>query len=356
MTVQRDYTSLPSLWKRDESAPRQLAFRARTRDEWAYWREALYNRLTELVGGFPVDRPPLEASVLETEDTPDFRLEKVAFQSEPGLYVPCYVLKPRHAQPPYRPVIALHGHGSGGVSHLIGRIQNEALRDEEEASIRAYNYDYAAQLARHGFLVFAPELRGFGERLETWPNMVTRMAGDPVWYANSCRALFFNAVLLGKTVVGLRVWDVMRTIDYVRCRAEPMVQGLGCMGLSGGGMITLYAAALDARITVAIISGYFGSFRTSIMPVIHCECNYVPGLLRYAEMADIASLIAPRPLLIENGTEDPIFPVEAAESAWEELRRVYELLGVPERLEKDIFPGGHRFSGNKAFAWLDRWL
>ena len=135
-----------------------------------------------------------------------------------------------------------------------------------------------------------------------------------------------------------------------------MVAGLGCLGLSGGGTTTLFATALEPRITVAVISGYFNTFHASIMSIVHCECNYIPNILQYAEMADIAGLIAPRPLLVESGTEDPIFPVQATEAAYRDLQRVYKLLSVPERLDKDIFPGGHRFSGRKAFAWLKQWL
>jgi dienelactone hydrolase len=157
-------------------------------------------------------------------------------------------------------------------------------------------------------------------------------------------------------VLGLRVWDVMRTLDYIASRPETTTEGAGCVGLSGGGTTTLYAAALDPRIRAAVVSGAFGSFRSSIMSTIHCDCNYIPGILQYAEMADIAALIAPRPLLIENGTEDPIFPVDVTRSASGEVARTYSLLGVPERLEQDIFQGGHRFSGNKAFDWFTRWL
>ncbi len=348
-------TTLSSLWRRYQAMPRQLAFCAQTWEEWAIWREMLHNKLTELLGGFPVKRPPLDAVVLETRETPDYRLEKVTFQSEPGLYVPCYVLTPRHVEPPYRPVIALHGHGTGGASHTIGLIVDEATCAEEEAHIRVHNCDYGRQLAQHGFMVFVPEQRGFGERMEPWPDMIQMSEGDPMW-RSSCRAVAFNAMLLGKTVIGLRVWDVMRTLDYIGSRPEPMVIGTGCLGLSAGGTTTLFATALEPRITVAVISGYFNTFRASLMAIVHCECNYIPGILEYAEMSDVAGLIAPRPLLIESGTDDPIFPVEATEAAYRELQCVYELLGVPERLDKDIFSGEHQFSGRKAFDWLARWL
>jgi cephalosporin-C deacetylase-like acetyl esterase len=148
----------------------------------------------------------------------------------------------------------------------------------------------------------------------------------------------------------------MRTVDYIRSRPEQLVDGIGCLGLSGGGTTALFATALDPRITVAIVSGYLNTFRASIMSIVHCECNYVPGILKYAEMSDIAGLIAPRPLLVEGGLEDDIYPVEATEAAYEKVSEVYRLLGVPEHLDKDIFPGPHQFSGRKAFGWLDRWL
>jgi dienelactone hydrolase len=264
------------------------------------------------------------------------------------------VLIPRAVTPPVRPVIALHGHGTGGASHLIGRIVNATTRDEEEAHIRAHNYDYARQLAQQGFFVVAPEQRGFGVRMESQPELVD---GGPlsIW-RSSCPAVAFNALLLGKTAIGLRVWDVMCTIDYIRARPEPLVDGIGGLGFSGGAMTALFSAALDPRITVAVLSGCLNTFRASIMASVHCPCQYIPGILQVAEMADIAGLIAPRPLLIESGANDALFPIAAARAAYVELQRVYDLLKVPERLAQDFHPDGHRFSGRRAFGWLATWL
>lgn len=352
MTGEVQYDSLPALWQEYDLMPRELRCRATTRHELDVWQARLRTKLTELMGGFPDRKVSLDPILLEQSEEPEYRLEKVAFQSDAGVRVPCYILTPRRSSPPYRAVIALHGHGSGGARHLLGRPLDEATRADEIAHIEAHNYDYAHQLACHGFMVFAPEQRGFGERMEKAPGMVF---GDGLW-RSSCRALAFNAMLLGKTLLGLRVWDVMRTLDFIATRREVSQGGIGCIGLSGGGTTTLYAAALDPRISAAVISGAFGSFRSSIMSTIHCDCNYLPGILQVAEMEDLAALIAPRPLLIENGTEDPIFPVAATEVAAEQVARVYALSGVPERFDMDIFPGGHRFSGNKAFAWFDRRL
>jgi dienelactone hydrolase len=255
-------------------------------------------------------------------------------------------------EPPYRAVIALHGHGSGGALHLLGKVRDPANRAAEIEQILAHNYDYAHQLAQRGFLVFVPEQRGFGERMETHPGMVF---GTEMWQS-SCRSLAFNALLVGRTVLGMRVWDVMRTLDYIATRPEATTGKVGCVGLSGGGTTTFYAAVLDERIAAAVLSGAFSSFHSSIMSTIHCDCNYVPGILRYAEMADIAALIAPRPLLIEAGTHDPIFPVDEVRVACSQVMRAYDLLDASAAFDQDIFEGGHRFSGNKCFDWFAKWL
>jgi dienelactone hydrolase len=340
-------STLAYLWRQYAAQPRQLAFRAQTVEQWRTWRDALRARLTECLGGFPTARCDLAPQVVEVVEEEDYRREKVYFYSEPGVAVPCYVLIPRHAAPPYRPVIALHGHGSAGARLLLGLAEGE----EEVVQMQGYNYDYARQLARHGFLVFAPVQRALGERLEG-PAFRT---GEGLW-EKSCEAVTLVGLLLGKTTLGLRVWDVMRTIDYVRSRPEPMVGGLGCLGLSGGGTVTLYTAALDERLSVVVISSAFCTYRASLMEIVHCPDNYLPGILRYAEVSDISGLIAPRPLLIEHGEDDFIFPIAGARQAYDDLARVYALLGCPERLLADFFPGGHSFSGRQAFAHLDRWL
>jgi predicted esterase len=127
------------------------------------------------------------------------------------------------------------------------------------------------------------------------------------------------------------------------------------VGFSGGGMNTLYSAALDSRVSVAVISAYFNSY-SFFKLAIHCECNYLPGVTRYFEMSDVASLIAPRPLLVVSGTEDPIFPVAVTRSAARDVGRAYDLLDAEDRLETDIFEGGHRFNGDKAFGFFEKWL
>ena len=263
--------------------------------------------------------------------------------------MPCLVLVPDRAERfPLKPVIAIHGHGTWGGEAIV-KAPNDPLGVELNLKL---NYDYAGQIARRGYMVFVPELRGFGRRLEG-PGY--QDDADAQW-VSSCYALSVNALLLGKTLLGLRVYDIMRLVDYIRTRPEPLTDSLGCVGLSGGGMVTFFTTALDQRITCAVVSGYFNTFRDSIMAVRHCLCNFVPGMLNFVEMVDIAGLVAPRPLLIETGTHDPIFPTAATQRAYKELQKIYSILGAAKNLDIDIFEGEHAWSGAKAYDWLAQWL
>jgi dienelactone hydrolase len=340
--------TLPGLWHEVDQTPRQLAFRAQTRHEAEVWQKTLHDKLIELLGCFPADRCDLDPHPIETVEETSYTRELVVIQTQPGEYMPVHVLRPRTATPPYKPVIALHGHGSDGARLLLG-IADDPPKVEH---MRALNYDYARQLAARGFLVFVPVMRGFAERLEDPALQDT----DETLWLKSCHTAGMGALLLGKTLLGLRVWDIMRLVDYIRTRPEPMTPGLGCTGLSGGGTVTLFTTALEPRITCAAVSGYFNTFRDSIMAIRHCACNYVPGILNYAEMVDVAGLIAPRPLLVESGRQDPIFPVSAAQRAYVELQTIYHTFNADDRTKAVLFDGEHAWYGVETYGWLDHWL
>jgi dienelactone hydrolase len=340
--------TVPGLLRAYDQSPRRLAFHASTLPEAQAWQAELRAAFARLLGEWPAERCDLDPHLIETVEEEHFTRELLVYQSQPGEYVPCYGLIPRGVAPPYRTVIALHGHGSAGARFVVGLAAGEA----EAALARRANYDYARQLAVRGFLVFAPTTRGFDERMEPPPLRDT----TEEQYASSCEAASYNALLRGQTLLGLRVWDQMRLIDYIATRPERRTPGLACVGLSGGGTVTLYTAALEPRLTAAVISCAFNPYRDSIMPLSHCACNYVPGILPVAEMADIAGLIAPRPVLIEAGTKDNSFPVAGTRRAVDELRRIYSVFDAVPAVETDIFEGGHRWSGAKAYDWLDKEL
>jgi dienelactone hydrolase len=337
----RPLAPLQTLYKTQTPA---LSFRATSKHEWEVWKTRLRKELVTLLGGFPEERIPLDVEVVERKSFPGYTREKVIYQSAPEVSVPAYVLIPDGLSGPTPAVVALHGHGYG-KNDIVG-----IWEDGEDRGIPdGYHKDFAVELVKRGFITVAPEQACFGERRQ--PEDLHSAPGR-----SSCARVAFYAMMLGKTALGIRVWDVMRTVDYLQTRPEVDPNRIGCMGISGGGMSTLFSSALEERIGAVVVSGYLNTFRDSIMAMDHCSCNYVPGLLKYAEMYDIAALIAPRPLLAESGTKDTIFPIEATKFSLRQVQRAYDLLGVPERLDADIFEGRHQISGAKAYDWLKEWL
>jgi hypothetical protein len=157
------------------------------------------------------------------------------------------------------------------------------------------------------------------------------------------------SLLLGRTMIGERAWDVSRAIDALATFPELDLSRICCMGNSGGGTLTYFAACLDQRIRLAMPSCAVCTFRGSIAAIDHCVCNYVPGILRYVEMPDLAGLIAPRPLIVVTGRRDTIFPLPAVQSAFATIQQIYTAAGAADRCRLIIGDEGHRFYA--ADAW-----
>lgn len=343
--------SMPALLNQLAETERRLAFQAQTREAAEVWQESLRSAVLRLLGPMP-ETCDLTPQMVESTVADGLRRDLIIMQTQAGVFMPCYVLTPLHVDAPYKTVIALHGHGTWGVRSIVGIAESEA----ENRFIRQFNMDYARQLATQGFRVFAPMLRGFGERMEDAPDEVqAKLNGEDFWQA-SCQTLSVNALLCGQTLLGWRVWDVMRLVEYIRSEAVPHIRGLGCVGFSGGGMLGLYAMALMPALTCGYISGCLNTFRDSLLTIRHCPCNYVPHMATMADMSDIAGLIAPRPLLIEAGRHDPIFPLAGVETALQNLGQIYQVFSAETHLANDIFDGAHQWGGQQAGAWFNRWL
>jgi hypothetical protein len=124
------------------------------------------------------------------------------------------------------------------------------------------------------------------------------------------------------------------------------------MGISGGGTCTLFSAALEPRIKVAMVSGYLNTFRGCIMSVAHCIDNYVPNIMQWAEMYDVAGLIAPKPVFFESGERDHNFPIAYSRASFEKVKHIYEVFGVPDAAQHETFDGPHTFWGNRGLPFL----
>jgi len=327
-----------------ESAPLKMSFAATSKHEAELWQKNLRAKITELVGGFPLKRSSLEVQVLEVRDFPNYRREKFVFQSRPDAWVLAYLLAPKTSRSPFATVICVPGHGRG-VDDIVGIDDKGQDRTNKDG----YQHDFAIQAVEHGMAAVAIEPMGFGCRRDP----VTKKKGLGT---SACQPTAGAALLLGQTMIGWRVYDVMRTIDWIETRPDLDPRRVGCMGISGGGTCTTFSSALEPRIRAAMISGYLNTFRDSVMSVSHCIDNYVPGILNYAEMYDIAGLIAPRPLLAESGERDDIFPIGASRASFDRVRKVYEMFGAANMIDQEIFDGPHSFSGRRGLPFLARHL
>ena len=326
------------------AAPRRLRFNARTRSEAEAWQKTLGSKLTELVGGFPTRRQPLRPITLETRTFPGYTREKIVFDSQPGVSVLAYLLLPEKARQPAAVMICVPGHGRG-VDDIVGIDELGSDRTDKAG----YQHDFAIQVAEAGMAAFAIEPMGFGCRRDP----VNARLGLS---RKACEPVAGGALLLGQTMIGWRVWDVMRTLDYIATRSELDQTRVGCMGISGGGTVTVFSTALDPRIRIALVSGYLNTFRDSIGSLAHCIDNYVPGILNWAEMHDLAGLIAPRPLFVESGEKDNIFPIRASIASFNEVRKIYGVFGASDRVEQEVFPDEHSFWGKRGIPFLARHL
>lgn len=318
----------------------KFTFTASTLEEYSIWQTAFRTELTSLLGlscHLPV---PLAVEKCQHIDRGTCIEEKYRLDAGEGVQMPLYVLVPKLV-PPFKPVLVFHGHDPS-AQYCLGHYP-----DPETARLnQAMDNNYALALAEAGYLVAVVEQRGLGERL------TEQVSTD---YPRSCRHLAFSYLMHGRTLLGERCWDGMCAVSYLLSRPD-VSPGLGCTGQSGGGTTALWLSALDLRVHVVVVSGYFNSFRGSILSNEHCECNYVPGILEMAEMGDVAALIAPRPFCAINGEQDEIFPIVSARQQFETVRQAYALHNAADACRLEIHPGGHVYHNILAQAWFAKWL
>ncbi len=299
------------------------------------WRDRVRARLIDALG--PTPPPvPLDVEIDPGLDCGDHVRHRVVFDTEASMSVPAYLLVPTSRLDTGvagSAVLAVHGHGPGKdmICGLVG--------PEHE--------HYALELVRLGHVVLAPDLRCFGERQDPqW---------DPDGHKYDCDWNLVAATMAGVSPLAQNLWDLQCALGVLVEHSLVDAQNIAVAGLSYGATMSLFLAALDERVRLAVVSGYLSSWRAAhALPWNMCGSQVVPGQLGRFEHVDIASLIAPRPLLVESGTQDPLFPVDAAVATVTGLRRVYAAIGAdPAAVVHDVFDGDHRWNGTHVGNFLE---
>ena len=306
-----------------KKTPRKLSYSPDV--DFLGWRSEVKNKLTELLGmpPKPVKTPEVLSEARQEHET--FTEIRFVFESEPDYFVPCHLLIPKNGQKPFPVVICLQGHNSG--MHLS---LDRMVYDGDEKYVGGVRM-YGLQAIKEGYAALVMEQRGFG---------CCNATDKP---DTNCHIMSMQAIMLGRTLMGERVHDVMRTIDVLSAFPEVDINRVGCMGNSGGGTTTYYAACMDERIKIAMPSCSIGTFLSSIFTIYHCVCNFIPHILEWFEMSDLSVLIAPRKLILVNGRGDEIFPIEGAKHCFSDIETIYKAAGCGDNCRLVIGEEGHRF-------------
>jgi len=266
------------------------------------------------------------------KDRGSHSLQLGSIETEPNIRIPFWLLKPK-GRGPFPLAMLPHGHDRRGHDTYAGVYHDDAHRKKSLEQDR----DVAVQAVERGFVAIAPAIRGLATAANGVPDVFNRHGG------RTCRSHFMHCILAGRTAIGERVWDMSRLIDWASELPDVDAMRVLMMGNSGGGVVTIYAAACDERITVAVPSCSFSVIASREGRIYHCDCCAIPGILQFGELYDISGLTAPRRLLAVNGRKDTLHTEVDIERSASRVRAIYGAAGVPKNFEHRWGSEGHRF-------------
>ena len=313
---------------------RQYAFRDDYPGGIDKWRADAGGELQRLLGLDKIassignHRPTVKLD--ETQDLGDYTRRKGTIETEPDVRIPFWLLEPKGSGP-WPLAVLPHGHDPVGHDTYAGVYSSDELREKALSQDR----DVAVQAVKRGFVAVAPATRGLST--DGVPDLYERHGN------RACRSQLMHCLLAGRTAMGERVWDMQRLLDWATKLPRVNHRHVLMMGNSGGGMVTIYAAACDQRITIAVPSCSFAPITSPGGYIFHCDCNMVPGIMKFGDLPDVAGLISPRHLLAVNGHGDSLHSDSAINRAAGRVRRVYIAAGCPRRFEHRWGNDGHRF-------------
>jgi hypothetical protein len=277
---------------------RTMKYSSRPKAAGGRWQKDVRAKLAKLVRVDDLWGPaiPLATKVLSTAEKPGCVLQEVEISSTPGRRIKAMLSVPRGAKPPYPAVVCIHGHGG-----------NRRTTYEDTRIYKAF----ASALAERGYATAAVDL-GQHEIYEP-----------------------------GRTLIGERLWDLMRAVDLLAAQKEVDRSRIGCAGLSLGGEMAMWLAAMDTRVAACVSSGFLTVMDQ--MERDHCMCWKIDGLRELVDFADIFALVAPRPLQCQNGLKEPAtqFIVPLAREALREIRPIYADMGAPGNVALAVHAGEH---------------
>jgi len=299
---------------------------------------------------------PFASEILESQDRDGYTAEKVALNITDESRVNALILTPK-SPPPYPAIVLLHDHGSKfdiGKEKMIKPWGNETqLASAQAWADKFFTGRFVGdELARRGYMVIAIDAPGFGER-------------GPVTYEQQ-QAVASNFYNLGRSLAGTMAYEDMRTVDFLASLPNVDAKRIGALGFSMGAYRAWQLAALSEKVAATAAISWFGNYDGLMTPgnnILRGQSAFYmlhPGLASKLDIPDVASLIAPRPLLIFNGGKDTLFPPTAVSDAYDKVHQVWRSQEKENHLLTQTWPElGHVFYKEQqdiVFPWLDSWL
>ncbi len=299
-------------------------FNGSTQEDFYKWKDEMQEVMAELLGLYRMERSEGETTFISKEKKNGHTLEKYCMDTLVDLKMPYYVLTSDNSNG--KAVIALHGHGCNG---------KEGLTHPEKAdreNMEKYNYTYVYDLLDKGYTVYVPDLLPAGER----------MLGIYEDKRAECTDVNNALISMGMCLQGVYLAELSMLIDSM----EDKYTDIGCCGFSGGAHCGLWLCAMEDRLSFGLLSGYFHSFKDTLIYTNRCGCNFIPHLWEYADMGDILAMAAPLDIYLETGKSDHLNGVRGVESPLEQLEtanRAYAVFG--KKLNLEVCEGMHRWYG-----------
>jgi dienelactone hydrolase len=323
----------------DQAVPPQMVYDGDDAAEpFRAWQQQFRAKIRELKGP-SLPRPEAAVTVLDRVDAGDHYREHVTIDSFAGTKVTAYILIPKQPSDTPRPgVLAVHGHVHRGKER-IARIEPLPENDPTD-----YPQDYGLAAVRAGFVTVCPDWWGFGERKDTDRRMLKK--------GEYCTTKTNGLSMYGFNFLSLMIDDAIASLDALAARADVDKNRIGVVGHSLGGRMAMWLAAMDERIKCAVPCGAFGSWREESHRLAGCGAQFFPGILRYGDVQEVMSLIAPRPLMIMYGDKDLLMNPDTAPPRHAVVERAYRILDASDALRFHVFDGPHSIDIDAAIGWL----
>ncbi|HRE49784.1 MAG TPA: CocE/NonD family hydrolase [Flavitalea sp.] len=327
------------------AAAMKYAFDGKSAKDVEAWKKAFLPKLRSALGLDKIGRQLTGYEPkAEKKDSVDLGFcirEHWIIWTEPSVPLPVVILFPKNKPGKLPLTLTPHGHGRNADLYdgIYPRVAGKEPTEKANRSI-------AAQSVSEGYITIAPTVRAFGATRSEYD----KKEGNSF----SCRDQLMKDLLVGRTPIGDRVWDISKIIDWAVKNLPVDENRIAITGNSGGGTVSLFAAACDPRIAVAAPGSAFCTFYGSIGTIAHCDCNYIPGIADLGEMGDVAGLICPRAFCALNGVEDHIFPIAETRKAFAHLQKIYAAAGASSKAELYEGPAGHWYYKEGAWPFIKK--